>query len=342
MSKKILISCLILIIMMLTVITNMSYAANQKVTKEMLTQAFTDLIESVENSTVKITAQVQDKIITISQDSDTYMLQYDLTDKPTFTYEMVINESTSYDDFKEELSGSLVTLPSLGYMATAKALGVEFEDSTAYYEWSILSNLSDSNIEGEVDDDAYIIVPDNTNVEDTENDKIIKESEFGKYAVKYVHSLYGNGISCDDKDEFDTYTWTMKCEDISETSCKLVSKMIVNTDADFTQLDGYYELSSERDPTPSPSISPSTTPSTRPSTSPSTRPDRTNTIPITNTIPGLSSGSDSQSYNDDTIYTTTDSLPKAGAKGIIIVGIATAVIIAITFGIKVKKYKDVK
>ena len=99
---------------------------------------------------------VSDNVITIVIDGETYKLNYDLTDKPTFVLEIPIEQGMSYDKFMQETS-NLTFLPMLGYVAVANIQGVESKDAGAYFLMLILGTVLSSPTSGE---NSYTIVDD--------------------------------------------------------------------------------------------------------------------------------------------------------------------------------------
>lgn len=206
------------------------------VTDENLEEALQNF-ETSDSDTENYEITVSNNIINITVDDATYELNYDLTDDPTFWVETsTIEQGMTYEDFQAETEK--LVLPMIGYIAVANVQGIEIEDGMLYFMMSYLGNAMGSS-SGE---NSYIIV-DDTNSSggeiSTDGKNVIYVSEFGDRVMEYVNSLYENGNSISDSNQFDTYTMTVEKEDSTETSCKLVSTLTVNMDADFSQLAGY-------------------------------------------------------------------------------------------------------
>lgn len=228
MLKKILIS---LFIFLISLYATMSYAT--LVTDRKLDAAFQKFVSSDEN-TKNYKISLSDNIITINLEDKNYNLNYDLTDKPTFTLTVPIEVGMSYEKFKEE-TGNL-TLPMLGYIAVANIQGVEIEDASSYFLFSYLSgssNLSSNqNLYMVVDD---LNVSEGVTIQKSDDSTTIYASEFGNRVMEFVNNMYKDKMTITD----DTYSFSVEKQDETDTSCKLVSTLSVNADADFSKLKGY-------------------------------------------------------------------------------------------------------
>jgi len=143
----------------------------------------------------------------------------------------------SYEDFQNQ-TGNLI-LPILGFVAVANIQGVEFEDASAYILFSHLGNALGGSLSS---GNSFIIVDDlaeGSTVEKTDDPNIIYASEFGDRIIEYVNKTYSESQTTSDAKDFNTYSMTTEKKDISDTSCKLISTLSVNLDADFSKLVGY-------------------------------------------------------------------------------------------------------
>ncbi len=147
-----------------------------------------------------------------------------------------------YADFEKKTDNLSIVM--LGYLAVANIQGVEYEDSAAYFAKNLLqaafSRLSSANTSN-----SYTIY-DDTNMsdgvtieKDPSDTRTIYASEFGDHVMEYVNAMYGEKTSYKDTEGFNTFEWTTERQDVTTTSCRLVSTMIVNLDADFSKLKGY-------------------------------------------------------------------------------------------------------
>lgn len=239
MLKKFFMTILFAIFILASLYTNICYAAPVKVTKENLSEAFEKFVSS-ESNEENYEISVSDKVINIKADKEKYTLNYDLKDNPKFSAELLIKEGMSYDEFEKE--AAKIILPMLGYISVANVQGVKIEDSSMYFMFSYLEKaLNESDLE----EDIYIIIDDLDDTQDIvgeENDaKIIYTSEFGNKVMEYADYLYSEKQTLSDSDEMNSYVWTIEKTDSTKTSCKVLSTLTVNLDADFSKLNGYSE-----------------------------------------------------------------------------------------------------
>lgn len=313
--KKTLIIFLLSIFMIVN-IASICYASSVPVTKENLKQAFESFV-ALQEDDKNYEILVEDDIITIKIDGKSYILNYDLTDKPTFSYEVEVRQQMSYNEFKEKTQ--MLTLPMFGYLAVANIQGIKYEDSTSYMAINLLKTAF-SGVSSENVNNQYIVISeeDGVEVDVTGSQKVIKESEFGNYVMEYVNALYGENTSYSDTEDFNTFNWTMEKKDVTDKSCRLVSTITVNLDSDFSQINGFAEK-------------------------------------LEDSFNGNNNSTDksqnNQSSKDDTKKDTTSLsydntksqtvIPKTGTNKIILL-VGIILVIAVTFGIKNMKYKDIK
>lgn len=212
-----------------------SYAASVKVTEENFKEAFQKCVKELletENCEIK----TDNNVMTIVIDGETYKFNYNLAENPTFTCTSNITKGMSYNEYKKETE-QLSSIPMMAYIAVANIQGVAIKDSAVYFSMMMLS----SELSGTSSDtDNYIIVEDvseGTTITN-EKSKIIYESEFGEHVMEYVDSQYGTKKIYEDENK--TLKWTIE-EDKTDTSCKLVSTIIINIEKDFSILNGVIE-----------------------------------------------------------------------------------------------------
>ena len=318
MSKKFFIKCLCIFFICIFLYTTMSYATWVTVTDENLEQAL-EKFETSDSDTGNYEITVSNNIINITADNVTYELNYDLTDAPTFWVETsTIEQGMTYEDFQAETEK--LVLPMIGYIAVANVQGIEIEDGMLYFMMSYLGNALNNPSGG----DSYVIVNDMDSEVDIIPDgaNVIYASEFGDRVMEYVNSLYENGNSISDSNQFDTYTMTVEKEDSTETSCKLVSTLTVNMDADFSQLEGYSDQMNGS------GGNNNSNNNNQAQEEPEERPENNN------------GQNGNQSKKDNTVSKLN--LPSAGLNSIIFIAGTVFVILAIAIGIKLVKYRDVK
>lgn len=231
---------ILIALMIITPFAN-SYANSSEITKENLAEAFDKFVASDSNeNNYKI--NLLDDEIEVTSEKRKNILKYDLTDKPTFYNEALIEDGMTYEQFGEATSG--LSLPMLGYFAVANIKGVEFEDSMAYYTMSyLMSGLSSSGSSNS----SYIVIDDLnmsegvTMEKDTSNPKIIYASDFPERVMEYVNDKYKDKMVFNDsiEDGIGSYELTIERTDVTENSCKIVSSMTIDTDVDFEGIKDY-------------------------------------------------------------------------------------------------------
>ena len=241
MLKKILIIFLFLSLILVNGYMTISYATAVKVTDENLKSSLQKFVSSSDNDK-NYNITVENKQIKITSDDGNYTINYDLTNKTTFTYEADITQGMSYKDFQEKTNGSSSTM--IGYIAVADIQGVGYEDSLSYFAMCLLasafSGMSSANT-----NNSFVIV-DDTNMsegvtieKDPNDTKTIYASEFGDHVMEYVNSLYSEKQIFKDTDGLNTFEMSTERKDVTATSCKLVTTLTVDADAEFSKMIGY-------------------------------------------------------------------------------------------------------
>lgn len=285
-------------------------SANVQITNENLISAFQKFESSEENKNKYSIKLENGQIKVTTSNGEVYIVNYTLEDKPTFTLEMPIKDGMSYNDFKRQTQNLIV--PVVGYFAIANIQGVEYKDSREYF-YSYLDGefngfLSKNN--------SYVVVDDinsENNIVIDNNVSIINASEFSTKVMEYVKKVYKDKQTINDLDDINSFVWSIEKQDIpnSNTSCKLISTVTVNLDANFSKLKNYSNLA--------------------------------NNTP-TQTIPANTAGTitTENNANEDIDNTTTNSnLPAVGKEVIVdIICIVSFVILIVTI-IRVVKYKGI-
>jgi len=246
MLKKVLISFLFAIFVLVSLYTNICYAESAKVTKENLTKTFEELVLSDSNED-NMDVLVEDDVIKFTVDNETCVVNYDLTGEPTFSTEISIEKGMSYEEVVKKIEN--LALPMLGYAVVAKIQGVEFQDSLMYYALTSAEEMLNSSYATE---NPYVIVDDLNNnggiaIEKTDDPKTIYTSEFGDRVMEYVNAVCPEVQTESDSNQINSYTATTKRQNTTETSCKLLYTITVNTDADFSKIKGYTDEMFEND-----------------------------------------------------------------------------------------------
>lgn len=236
--KKV-INIIILMFFIIVFICNNVYAEYITVTDENLIASLQKFGESEANEESNYKISVSNNVITISVDNENYVLNYDLINKPTFSVEMTIEKGMSYDEF-EKISDNLV-LPMIGYVAVADIQEINMEDALIYFAFTFLgSALSGSG----TSENSYVIVDDvnvseGVTIEKTNDSKTIYVSEFGDRVIEYIDSMYKEKQDISDASGINSFSFSIEKQDTTETSRKLIATLSVNTDADFSKINGY-------------------------------------------------------------------------------------------------------
>ncbi len=318
--KQLFLLC-ILVIFSIISISPISFAS-VKVTDENLKSALQKIAD-----TAKAQINVANNKITItSSEGVTSTINYDLTNKPTFWCEFEAKQGMNYDEFEEKSSEGLSTM--LGYAAVANVEGTEIEDAMTYFGLCLIGGAMSNGKETK-----YVVYDDTAGEEaPTSNGvKAIKKSEFGNYVMEYVNALYEAKSTFNDSEYLNTFELSSEKKDTTDTSCKIVTTLTVNVDADFTKIK---ELIKENK-----------------STGDGNGASENNGSENAWTSNGAQSNNLSSSNNSTNVKKTSNTkslpktdLPKAGNKDAIIL-IATIIVfvaLAIILALKNKDYKDVK
>lgn len=233
-----------LILMLLVTVLSSNCFAAVAVTEENLKTALQSFQNSEENDE-GYTVTMANNTISISGEGETYNLSYDISgEKPIFTYEVPIQKGMSYEEYQKRCEDTL-TAPMLGYFAIAKIQGVEEKDIAAYFAFSYLSGALGNGFT--TDGNTYVIVDDMnlsdgvTINKDQSSPNTIYTSEFGDRVIEYVNALYKEKQIIQDTTGINSYVMTIERKDVTETSCKIVSTVSVNLDADYSKIVGYAE-----------------------------------------------------------------------------------------------------
>ena len=238
MKKVFIINLLIFII--LTMCLNISYAS-VPVTEENLEKSLQSFMEKKLLDYTSVSLDKTNKQFIISSETDIFKLNYDLSNQPKFTFEIPIEKGISYDEFKTQ-TDNLYAIPMLGYIAVANMQGISFEDASAYFLFSYLDSISDS-----FSTDNGIWIYDDTKLSDgvtidksSGSSNTIYVSEFGEKVMEYVNATYKDSIRIKDNKDSDISSYSLLIEkrDVTDTSCKLISEIVVDTEADFLKLNG--------------------------------------------------------------------------------------------------------
>ncbi len=331
MLKKFLFSILILIVILSVLITTTCYASSVPVTDENLNTVLQKIASSsvLDGKECKISAK--NNIITINLEGKEYTVDYDLTDKPTFTTTIPITEGMSYDAYEKQMQK--IILPMIGFIAIANIQGVSIEDSCSYFLLTYMGNAFDSS-------DSYTIIDDtkldeNATIEKSDDPKVIYASEFGDKVMEYVNSVYKDKQVITDSEDMNFYEWSVERTDVKDDSCNLVSTVSINLNANFKGLEGYAEKAGNI-------FGDDDNDTSKDSSKDSAKDNNSvvnNNSKNSNSVNNIKDTSSQNSNADNTISAKT--LPRTGINGIIFAIVCIGIISIIIYRNKLKEYKDI-
>lgn len=247
---------ILLIVVLISGFVINCYAATEntdtvsKITKEQLNEKFSELKEYINSSDEEESSKIEeivvgDKTIEVTTSDDKYEINYELGSKTTFSIETEIKQGMSYDDYKKNTAR--IDNVFWGYCAVANILGIKYEDSAMYYMLSRLSGIDGSESTG----NSYTIytpVPGVTLVDPDEN--VIISTEFGNRAMEYFNSVYQKDkYTYNDSEEYNTFECVTEKKEKTDTFCKLVETLTINTEADFSKINGKADSLLDKDVT---------------------------------------------------------------------------------------------
>ena len=207
-----------------------------KITKEKLKESMQKVLDMGEDGDIKI--KEGENSFILYNDEYSFELKYDLSQKnPKFYTEAIIEKGMSYDEYSLEMTQSMILI--YAYAAVADIKGVDIETAVEYMMLLMFDGVLE---EFSTKDNNYMIVSDNYQIQEGEDKKIIKKSEFGDRVIEYVDETFKNDIV---EDELKTFDMTAKKENTSETSRKIVVEMVVNMDSDFSKIEEFIKKKEE-------------------------------------------------------------------------------------------------
>lgn len=185
---------------------------------------------------------IDNNVITIEEDGKKYNIKYDLNSQPTFVLEINVQKGMSYEEWSKLSDTFYSTL--LGYILIASIQEVGFDDIYSYLGISMMEGGL-----GSFGNNDYVIFDDTklsegvTIEKNPDDTKTIYVSEFGDRVLEYVNSVYANkSVITDCTYGINSYEWSLERKEVTDTSCKLVSTVKVNTNADFEKIKGYANI----------------------------------------------------------------------------------------------------
>lgn len=190
-----------IIIFICIFISRTVYGINVKITEENLNNAFQSYKETGYEFEFK-----NNKII-MSNENESYEVDYDLTNKPTFYVSIPINSDMTYEQYSAQSNNLL--LPMTMYCVVAEMEGADGNDALGY----IIGNMT-----------SLGMTP-------------MSQENFN--ALNFVQEAIGDKKVVSDEDKLNSYIWTMELNNITSSSCNLISKIEINSEADFSKIGQY-------------------------------------------------------------------------------------------------------
>ncbi len=214
MSKKVLISIIFSVFLIVSIFSSISYAEPIQVTEENLKTAINNLLASDLNGG-KYSATVQGGNIAVSSNSKQYNIKYTLSGQPTFTYTTTVNSGTTYQDF-EDMKEKLI-LPMAGYLAVANIQGLTVDECISYMSTLALTGSFNDFLVGDGDE---------------------KQSEYEEDKIQFVKGLFETKKTIKDNTVLgiNSFVLTTELKDVTTDSCNIVSTVSVDTNANFASL----------------------------------------------------------------------------------------------------------
>lgn len=211
-----------------------------EITKEKLEEKFQELQKYMGSDSDKEDSSkiekiiVGDKTIEVTTDKDKYEINYQIGNKITFSIETEIKQGMSYEEYKRNTNN--IDNVFYGYFAVANILGIKYEDAVMYCGLAKLSSIS-----GTFDtSDSYVIYTPTPGVTlENPDDKTIISTEFGNRAMEYFNSVYKEDkYTYNDSEQYNTFECVVEKKEKTNTSCKLVETLAIDTDGDFSKISG--------------------------------------------------------------------------------------------------------
>ena len=205
------ISCLIVSVIIIIMLSNISYADFIPVTKEKLEDAYEN-IKKDNRLNINGDITITDDTISIINDEENFTIKYDLSGNPTFWCEQEIDDSIDEDGYSYFVRSLAMPL-MLGYYPVATIQGAYNEYIISIMMSLIQSGYPSNSVDHNIATDDF----DQSTIMDT-----IKEMWKDK-ATKIDN-------------DFNTYEWIIETRDLTTTSGKVISKVTINTDGDFSKM----------------------------------------------------------------------------------------------------------
>lgn len=216
--KKIISIILISIILLIPIVSKAAIEVTEEKLIKTVEKMQQNLDKDAEGFKIKIDKET-DKIILTDANGKNYEMTYKLEEKPEFSVEIKINDKMSQEEITEEVVK--IILPPLGFFMITDMNGTNLVDSLSYLLAKAMDGLKLDEI--------------------VDIDKIIEAGGDTSNSIDYekIKELYGDSAEININDEL--FTFSLKEDMVTEMEGTLKITLAVNTDKDFSILDGYAE-----------------------------------------------------------------------------------------------------
>ena len=178
--------------------------------------------------------------------SDKYEIEYEIEeDKVTFSIEAEVKQGMSWEEYTklfgdstgDASDGNIEDGLAMGYYAVANILGAEYKSAAWYYTLTRIEGYKGKYAKS----DKWIIMKDAEGVTeiktDSSEEKVLNTKDFANRTMEYFNSIYKDDTyTYEDSNHCNTYKSITEKKEKTDTSCKLIEKIIINTNADFSKL----------------------------------------------------------------------------------------------------------
>ena len=225
MIKKIFVS-LLLTILIVSQICTICYAETIQITEESLEQAILDFASSLGNYE-NFNVSVQNNVVTINAENETFTYNCDLTARPTFTSAVEINADMSEEEMEQKMNNFIG--PIFSYAAIAHMHGVESTDSMYYLMISCLCSCMDA-VKQLNSEELF-----DPNATDYDYEEVFTAME----------EIFNKLSTISDSDGINSYTLKVEMTDISATSFTLKTNLVIEPNAEIERVKGYMDRASK-------------------------------------------------------------------------------------------------
>jgi len=218
------------------------------ITDESLETSYQEILKEVDlKSLLEITSLTIDKTnkqIKIIIKNVEYVVNYNLSDKPTFSIDTIIDNTTTYDKWENEQQTQLLSIPAVLYAIVANLNGIPASDSLNYFTMQIFFSSLDNSEQSS--NSGYTIIKPGENILSTNTaTNVILSTDFPKYAVDIAANTYASEVSYSDADENNTFKYATSIKEKTEDKCVLQSVLTINLDGNFSDIKGYSETNGD-------------------------------------------------------------------------------------------------